>query len=92
MIRMNKALKLGVLAAAAVGALALSAPAASAHIACNRYGECWHTSARYTNYPRGLGIRFHDDSWQANHQRRYRWRDNPQDDHGYYAHGQWRGF
>ena len=50
MIRL-KTLKIGVLAAVVVGGAAASALPAYAHIACNRFGECWHTSARYNTYP-----------------------------------------
>lgn len=91
MIRL-KTLKIGVLAAVVVGGAAASALPAYAHIACNRFGECWHTSARYNTYPSGLGVIFHDDGWRDKHRRHYHWRDDPRDDHGYYEHGRWHGF
>lgn len=92
MSRLMKIAKLGLLAAVAVSGVALSTTPASAAIACNRYGECWHTTARYTNYPSSLGIRFYEDSWRATHMRRYHWRADPRDDHGYYSRGHWRSF
>jgi hypothetical protein len=80
----------GALAAvAATGALATNA---SADTACNRYGECWTVRDHYTNYPANLRIRFHRDEWRARHQRHYHWRNDQNDDHGYYVHGQWRQF
>ncbi len=92
MSRVSTSLKAGVLAAVAVGGVALTATPASAAIACNRFGECWHTSTRYTTYPANLGVRFYEDSWRAGHMRHYHWRADPRDDHGYYSHGHWRGF
>jgi len=92
MTRLMNSLKLGLMTAVAVGGLALSGTPASAHIACNRFGECWHTSARYDKYPANLGVVFHDDSWRATHTTHRHWRDDPKDDHGYYDHGHWRAF
>lgn len=90
---LTKTLALGALAASAGGALALSATAASADIACNRYGECWRVTERYTTYPPRLGVRFHDDAWRERHRHgHYRWRSDRDDDHGYYYRGEWRSF
>ena len=80
------------LATVAVGALAVTATSASADTACNRYGECWTVRDHYNNYPRNLHIRFHGDDWRARHQRHYHWRNDRDDDHGYYTHGQWHNF
>ena len=47
---------------AIVGAAALTTMAApaSAYVACNRHGDCWHTSDRYDHRPH-WGIRIHDE-------------------------------
>ncbi|MFI4949537.1 MAG: hypothetical protein ACHP7A_00695 [Caulobacterales bacterium] len=78
---------------AAGGALALSATAASADVACNRYGDCWTVREHYTTYPNNLGVVFHDDAWREQHRRgHYHWRRDQDDDHGYYMHGRWHRF
>jgi hypothetical protein len=82
----------GVLATVvAAGALSAAAPA-FAEIACNRWGECWRVSERYTYYPPNLGVTFHDDDWWRDHHHRYHMRRDRDDDHGYYMHGRWRAF
>jgi hypothetical protein len=89
---MNKNL----LKTAAMGAViavgALAATAASADVACNRYGECWKVQERYTTYPSTLGIIFHDDAWRAAHPKHYHWRADQANDHGYYRNGVWIAF
>ena len=93
MISFKHALAAGALAATvAGGALALSAAPASAEVACNRYGECWHVSQRYTTYPSALGMIFHDDAWRDANRRGYHWRKDRHDDRGYYSRGHWRHF
>ena len=81
-----------VAAVIAAGTLAATTTVASGHVVCNRYHECWSTHERYNNYPSGLSIRFHNDSWGRRHRRGYEWRADQQDDHGYYDHGQWSRF
>jgi len=80
-----------VLCAAATVALST---AASADVACNRYGDCWHVSQRYTTYPSGLNVQFYNDDWRAAHESdsQYHWRENQKDDHGYYENGEWHNF
>ena len=85
-------IKMGLLAAATAAGLLATASAASAHIACNRYGECWHVADRYPNYPARLGVVFHDDAWRAAHARGYHWRRDRDDDHGYWSHNRWHPF
>ncbi len=92
MSRLINSLKVGVLAAVAVSGVALTTTPASAAVACNRYGECWRTSTRYTTYPSNLGVKFYEDSWREKHAKHYHWRDDPKDDHGYYMHGKWHAF
>jgi hypothetical protein len=45
-------------ALAAVGALALSAGAASAEIVCNDDGDCWHVR-HHMDYPAGIRLHVH---------------------------------
>jgi len=65
-------LALGAIAGAAV--LAATAAPASAYVACNRHGDCWHVTDRY-DYRPAWGIRIHDDNWRW-HGRHYRWREH----------------
>jgi hypothetical protein len=65
---------------------------ASAYVACNRLGDCWHTDTR-VHFP-GVRLTFHRDNWwdqnKANH--RYTWHDiDASHDwhHGYWEHGVW---
>jgi hypothetical protein len=53
-----KTLILGAVAGAA--ALVLASPA-SAYIACNSFGDCWHTESRYSRP--GLTFEYHPDDW-----------------------------
>lgn len=66
------------------GALTLTAGSASAYIACNRAGDCWHTPSRY-NYHPGWGVRIHDDNWRWRSHERYRWREHA--GRGYWGRG-----
>ena len=82
-----KTLALGLLAGA--GALVALASPASAYLACNRDGDCWHTESRY----RAPGVRFdyHPDDWYF-HQRwddRHHYRDEHHEGRGYYRSGVW---
>jgi hypothetical protein len=71
-----------------VGGLAATATTASAYVACNRAGDCWHTTERY-NYRPHFGIRIHDDNWRW-HGRNYRWREHT--GRGYWRNGLWVTF
>lgn len=95
MIGLRNLLKTSALTAVlATGAIAGMSTVAFADTVCNRDGDCWHTSQRYTNYPSTLGITFYDASWTNHHRHdaKYHWRDNQKDDHGYYDHGAWHAF
>jgi hypothetical protein len=78
---------LGTIAAAAA-VIGLAAPA-SADVACNRHGDCWHTSDHY-NYHRSWGIRVHDDGWKWRGRDHYRWREH--EGRGYWRNGAWVTF
>ena len=95
MIGLRNTLKTSALAAVLVtGAIVATGSAASADTVCNRDGDCWQTSQRYTEYPSTLGITFYDASWANSHRhdKKYHWRENQKDDHGYYDRGEWHGF
>jgi hypothetical protein len=77
-----------------VGAGTAMAAPASAYIACNRDGDCWHTESRY----RAPNMRFdyHPDDYYF-HQRwdgdqRRHWRSDYHRDRGYYRNGIWITF
>ena len=53
-------------AVAGAGAILAMAAPASAYVSCNRYGDCWHTTDRYTYRP-AWGITVHDDNWRWRH-------------------------
>ena len=71
------------LGAFAAVTLAAAATPASAYVACNRFGDCWHVSDRY-HYRPHWGIRIHDDNWRW-HGRHYRWREH--EGRGYWGRG-----
>lgn len=71
------------------GALAATAGTASAYVACNRYGDCWHTNERYAYRPH-WGIRVHGDDWRWRAHERYRWREHA--GRGYWRSGVWVTF
>jgi hypothetical protein len=88
MSRIKSVLATGAIVVGVVGgALALSAGPASADVACNRWGECWHVHDRLT-YPGELGITWHEDAWHGRHMH---WRRD-RFEHGYYRNGVWIGF
>ena len=72
-------------AAIGAGALAMTASSASAYVACNRAGDCWHTNDR-AFAPR-FGVVVHDDNWRWRDRDRYRWREHP--GRGYWRNGLW---
>ena len=78
---------LGVLVS--LGSLAALAVPASALVACNKQGVCWHTNAGYRDFHPEWGVTLHDDAW---HWRgaQYRWREH--DGRGYWRGGVWIAF
>ncbi len=76
--------------AVALGALALSAQSASAYVACNAAGDCWHTDHRYR--APGVTLQWHPDNyyfhrdWDHDH-----WRGH-QEHRGYWRNGAWFNF
>ena len=76
-------------AAAGIGAMVALAAPASAYVACNRSGDCWHTTDRYTYRP-AFGVTVHDDAWKWGDHDRYHWREH--DGRGYWRNGAWITF
>jgi hypothetical protein len=76
---------------AATCALPLTITTASADVACNREGDCWHVRERH-NYRPEFGVVVHPDSWRwADHEHdKYRWREH--EGRGYWREGRWIEF
>ena len=86
----NSWLKTGIVGGlAAFGIVSVTASSASAYVACNRYGECWHAGSRWA-YPRAAGVVIHADNWRFR-TRGWRWAGN-RGDRGYWRHGVWVTF
>jgi len=84
----KKALVSAVLGAAVTAGTVAAVTPASAMVACNRFGECWHVRERLV-YPPRLGVTWYPDTWTI--RQGWRWRGD-RFDHGYWAHGHWRRF
>jgi len=86
-------------AALVVGGLTLLVQPASAHVVCNRSGDCWSTHAS-VKYPREYGIRTYSDRYADESYRQRRWHDNGRtwrdenhdNDRGAYRSGVWVQF
>jgi hypothetical protein len=91
---MKKIVVTAVLAAFGVGALAFSAGSASAYVACNRAGECWHVDNRY--HYKEPGIAVHPDDWYFHRDwdkdKDHHWRHEEHHDRGFYRNGVWVTF
>lgn len=89
----SKIVKQALLATAvAVAGLVSTVSAASAYVACNRFGDCWHTDTR-VHFP-GVRLTFHADNWWDHHKAdtHYTWHDPDTGHdwhHGYWEHGTW---
>jgi len=71
--------------------VALSATSASAYIACNGEGACWHVHRHaYYNYRPAFGIVVHPDNWRWGRTEHYTWREHR--GRGYWRNGAWIGF
>ena len=94
MTRIGNILTHGTIAALiSIGATVAMAPAASAHVICNRMGDCWSTHTRYA-YPKELGVQFYTDRY--NNRKWGAWRNRTwraeRHDQGYYRSGVWLTF
>jgi len=92
-VKKNSLMSTLLAAGAVVGATAFLTSAASADVACNQYGDCWHVTKHYTLYPKDIGVTFYPDTWREEHMKdaHYRWYDRD-DDSGYYIRGEWHAF
>ena len=71
------------------GALVAMTLSASAYVACNREGDCWHTESRFA--PPGVHFEFHPDDWYFHRHwggDRYHWHDY-HEGRGYWRNGVW---
>jgi hypothetical protein len=78
-------------AAAAVGltALVASGVSASAAIACNNEGQCWHVNRHYVYHPE-FGVVVHENNWRWGPNEHYVWREHT--GRGYWRNGVWIRF
>ena len=90
MISVKKALSATAVATLMVtGALVVTAAPASAYLACNHEGDCWHTESRVA--PPGVHFDYHPDDWYFHQRwdggdRHYR---DYHEGRGYYKGGVW---
>jgi hypothetical protein len=90
MISVKKALSATAVATLMVtGALVVTAAPASAYLACNHEGDCWHTESRVA--PPGVHFDYHPDDWDFHQRwdggdRHYR---DYHEGRGYYKGGVW---
>jgi hypothetical protein len=81
------------------GGLAAFSQPASAHVVCNREGDCWSTHAN-VQYPSSFGIRTYNDRYANESYRQRHWHDNGRTwrdenhdrDRGAYRSGAWVQF
>ena len=72
-----------------ISAAAMGASAASAAIACNGAGECWHVRRSYAYRPE-YGVVVHPNNWRWGRHEHYRWREH--EGRGYWRNGVWLKF
>ncbi|MGD0189357.1 MAG: hypothetical protein ABSD74_01315 [Rhizomicrobium sp.] len=85
----NATLNLAAAALFGATALALSTASASAEIACNGEGECWHVHGHYDWKPE-FGVTVHPDGWTWGATDHYTWREHR--GRGYWKNGVWIKF
>jgi hypothetical protein len=66
--------------------LAVTAGSASAEIACNREGECWHVKET-KHFRAEHGVTIHPDDWKWKEHEKYRWHEH--EGRGYWRDGVW---
>lgn len=86
---MKTTLKIAAAAVFGAGMLALTAGSASAAIACNAAGECWHVRNAY-RYPPMAGIVIHPEGWRWAPGAHVVWREHV--GRGYWRNGIWIKF
>ncbi len=84
-------MKSAIAALVAAGGLALTASSASAYIACNAAGQCWHVHrGGYYHYQPAWGVTVHPDRWRWGDRDHYQWREHR--GRGYWRDGVWTRF
>ena len=86
---MRPVAKIAAVGLLALSAVSISATAASAAIACNGAGECWHVRRSYSYRPE-FGVTIHPDNWRWGAREHYRWREHA--GRGYWRNGAWVRF
>jgi hypothetical protein len=86
---MKTFLKIAAGAALGAGMLALTAGTASAAVACNENGSCWHVRNHYA-YPPEARIVIHPEGWKWGAREHYTWREHT--GRGYWRNGVWIRF
>lgn len=86
---MKTTAKLAAMAILGASAFAFTASDASAAIACNAAGECWHVQRAWA-YPPEAGIVIHPSGWRWGPAARFTWREHP--GRGYWRNGIWVRF
>ena len=81
--------KLAAAAALGVSALAVMATSASAAIACNREGVCWHVHRNYVYAPE-YGVVIHPNNWRWGPRERFVFKEH--EGRGYWRNGVWVAF
>ena len=75
-------------------AVLLGAAPASAYVACNSNGDCWHTGSKALDWS-GVILKYHDDDWWDAHKgdAEYHFHDSDAEHNwqrGYWTKGTWR--
>ena len=86
---MKTAMKLAATALLSAGTLALVATNASAEIACNGEGQCWHIKSHYDYRPE-FGVTIHPDGWHWGANEHFVFREHR--GRGYWRNGVWVRF
>ena len=86
---MKTASRIAAAALLSLGALTATATAASAAIACNGAGYCWHVRHPYAYRPE-FGVVIHPDNWRWGPRDHYVWHEH--EGRGYWRGGAWVPF
>ncbi len=81
--------KIAAAALLSLSAVAVTSTAASAAVACNAEGACWHVRRAY-HYRPEFGVVVHPDNWRWGEHEHYAWREHG--GRGYWRNGVWVRF
>ena len=87
---MKLSLKIAGAALLGLSAMAMTTNSASAAIACNAEGYCWHVRHHTYVYRPEYGVVVHPDNWRWSRTEHYRWREHR--GRGYWRNGAWVKF